>query len=174
MPLFIFLVLLHILGVSAKSNEDVLSAVHVEAVSPSAVPTTKMPSFSPTIIPSKKPSLMPSIEPTRVAAVASQSVLQTALGVQPLYDGETNSFVPTSISYASNVAGTGVLGSVGLQLAPDPWHSPTFVLLSPAYRSNIGIYSAIRMYARCSQAGTPLSMHSEDGQLMETDLQVQQ
>jgi hypothetical protein len=97
--------------------------------------------------------------PTRAAATVESAVLTSVLGVEPVYDGESDSFSSSRIDYAQSVAGTGLLGSTGLQLEPDKWHSPAFLLGDPLYRSDIQAYNEILLFARCEHPETPLSMH---------------
>ena len=122
--------------------------------------TEKVPSVAPTPSPSLVPTPAPSTSrPTRIESLDTTVILEEVLGVQPAFDGEYNSFRSRDIRYAEAVNGTGVFGSVGLELHPDPWHSPVFLLSDPLYRSDIAQYNEILLYVRCAQDDTPISMH---------------
>lgn len=109
--------------------------------------------------PTRNPTLKPSAAPTRVAPPIPPSTLTASSGIQPLYDGETGSYPATGVfSYATSVGGKGEGGTVGLVLAPDPWHAPAFVLPAPVWRSALAKYSSIEFYVSCANPNTPLTI----------------
>jgi hypothetical protein len=117
------------------------------------------PTTSPTRLPtSNAPTLFPSVAPTREAAIAPSSILVSAFGFDPVFDGETGSFIPSRLDYASLVSGTGVLGSTGLKLNPDPWHSPAILLPASLYRQDVSRYNYFELFIRCINPNTPVSM----------------
>lgn len=110
---------------------------------------------------SAAPTRQPTVASTRIAATITidEIGLKTVLGVQPLYDGEPNSFAPTTIHYAESLPNIGLRGSYGLQLEPDTWHQPQFLLMDPAYRSDLQVYDEMVLYAKCEHPNTPLTIH---------------
>lgn len=70
-------------------------------------------------------------------------------GVEPIYDGEPNSYLPTRTDTGETQAGAGFQGSAGFVMHRDPWHSPFFQLLDPTYRGDLSKYQVIDMLVRC-------------------------
>ncbi len=75
-------------------------------------------------------------------------ILVKTSGFQPLFDGETNSYL-SSVEYCNSVvSGTGIRSSYGFRACPDNWHSPRITAAGDGFRVNWENYDYLEFYLK--------------------------